>query len=257
MREREHLYGPHVHLLDSVYADTLLAKFCSPECPSADLFPLLRKLFTILTEAACDVVMPREMRRVQTRMIKYHREAEFSAELLAKNSPVVVVDMMRAGILPAQICYELFLDVFQPAGVRQDHVLLNRATNASGEVTGVNIQGHKMGGRADEATVFFPDPMGATGSSLKGVIELYKELTGARRFVALHLIVTPEYLKALSGYGSELSIFALRLDRGLSAEKILDSKLGEFWDGEKGLNDHQYIVPGAGGVGEILNNADV
>ena len=24
---------------------------------------------------------------------------------------------------------------------------------------------------------------------------------------------------------------------------------------ERGLNDHQYIVPGAGGVGEILNNA--
>jgi uracil phosphoribosyltransferase len=30
---------------------------------------------------------------------------------------------------------------------------------------------------------------------------------------------------------------------------------GKRWTEEKGLNDHQYIVPGAGGLGEILNNA--
>jgi uracil phosphoribosyltransferase len=27
------------------------------------------------------------------------------------------------------------------------------------------------------------------------------------------------------------------------------------WDEERGLDDHHYIVPGAGGVGEVLNNA--
>ena len=32
---------------------------------------------------------------------------------------------------------------------------------------------------------------------------------------------------------------------------------GTFWDKEKGLNEYQYIVPGAGGLGEILNNAFV
>ena len=32
---------------------------------------------------------------------------------------------------------------------------------------------------------------------------------------------------------------------------------GTFPEEEKGLTDKQYIVPGAGGVGEILNNAFV
>ena len=30
-----------------------------------------------------------------------------------------------------------------------------------------------------------------------------------------------------------------------------------FLNEEKGLNDHQYIVPGAGGLGELLNNSFV
>jgi uracil phosphoribosyltransferase len=32
---------------------------------------------------------------------------------------------------------------------------------------------------------------------------------------------------------------------------------GERWDDESGLNDHQYIVPGGGGFGELMNNAYV
>ena len=35
----------------------------------------------------------------------------------------------------------------------------------------------------------------------------------------------------------------------------LRTEPGTHWDEERGLNDIQYIVPGAGGVGEILNNA--
>jgi len=30
---------------------------------------------------------------------------------------------------------------------------------------------------------------------------------------------------------------------------------GERWDEEKGLNERHYIVPGAGGLGEIINNS--
>ncbi len=36
---------------------------------------------------------------------------------------------------------------------------------------------------------------------------------------------------------------------------ILRGVPGTFWDDEKGLNDHDYIVPGAGGLGEVMNNA--
>jgi hypothetical protein len=48
---------------------------------------------------------------------------------------------------------------------------------------------------------------------------------------------------------------ALRLDRGLSPSNVLNTAPGTHWDEERGLDDSQYIVPGAGGVGEILNNA--
>ena len=37
--------------------------------------------------------------------------------------------------------------------------------------------------------------------------------------------------------------------------KVLSTVPGTHWDEERGLDEHQYIVPGAGGVGEILNNA--
>ena len=53
----------------------------------------------------------------------------------------------------------------------------------------------------------------------------------------------------------DVIIYALRLDRGLSPARVLKTEPGTHWDEERGLNNIQYIVPGAGGVGEILNNA--
>jgi hypothetical protein len=53
----------------------------------------------------------------------------------------------------------------------------------------------------------------------------------------------------------DLHIFALRVDRGLSPEHVLKTRPGTHWAEEVGLTDNQYIVPGAGGVGEVLNNA--
>ena len=73
----------------------------------------------------------------------------------------------------------------------------------------------------------------------------------------LHLIVTPEYLKKVLSLKAPIQVFALRVDRGLSEQKILNSPLGLYWDQEKGLNEKQYIVPGAGGLGELLNNSFV
>ena len=55
----------------------------------------------------------------------------------------------------------------------------------------------------------------------------------------------------------DLIVYAIRLDRGLSSEKVLASVPGTFWNEEKGLNDQNYIVPGGGGFGEIMNNAYV
>ena len=51
--------------------------------------------------------------------------------------------------------------------------------------------------------------------------------------------------------------YALRLDRGLSPAEVFGTEPGTHWDKERGLDDRQYIVPGGGGFGEIMNNAYV
>jgi len=205
--------------------------------------------------------LPRKPRKILTRMSSLHVEAEFEAEMFDPSSKVVVVDLMRAGILPTLVCFESLHQILPAANLRQDHILMNRKTNDKGEVVGVNVSGHKIGGDIADCFVVLPDPMGATGSSIAHVIELLKTVAGAkgpaRKFIALHLMVTPEYLMATKHLSNELEIFALRLDRALSSSKVLSTIPGTHWSEEKGLNSHHYIVPGAGGVGELLNNSFV
>jgi uracil phosphoribosyltransferase len=73
--------------------------------------------------------------------------------------------------------------------------------------------------------------------------------------VNIHHIVTPEYLRKMTTEHPDVSIYAIRLDRGLSAADVLQTVPGTRWDEERGLTEHQYIVPGGGGFGEIMNNA--
>jgi uracil phosphoribosyltransferase len=107
------------------------------------------------------------------------------------------------------------------------------------------------------ATVLIPDPMGATGGSLCEVLRMYREdVPGpARRLVAMHLIVTPEHIARVTREAPDVQIYAVRVDRGLSAPDVLDTVPGARHAEERGLNDHQYIVPGAGGLGELMNNS--
>ena len=131
-----------------------------------------------------------------------------------------------------------------------------RQTNEAGEVIGVAVSGEKIGGGVEGATVFLPDPMGATGGSIDHAIAHYKRSVPgtARRFVAVFLTCTPEAVRRLLAAHDDLHIVALRLDRGLSSGDVLASMPGRHED-ERGLTDKQYIVPGGGGFGEIMNNA--
>jgi uracil phosphoribosyltransferase len=144
-----------------------------------------------------------------------------------------------------------------PKKVRQDHISIARSTNDAQAVTGSVVSGHKIGGTVDNSIVLFPDPMGATGGTLVEAVELFKKNGKARKYIALHCIVTPEYLKKIQSKSPDLIVYAIRLDRGLSPADVLAKTPGSDWDRERGLNDHQYIVPGGGGFGEILNNAYV
>ena len=101
--------------------------------------------------------------------------------------------------------------------------------------------------------------MGATGSTIIEAINLYKEeVKGtAKKFISVHLMITPEYIKNLTNAHPECEVYAIRLDRGLSKPEALNEIPGTYPDKEKGLNENSYIVPGAGGVGELLNNSFV
>lgn len=196
---------------------------------------------------------------VATRMHAYHPEAVFEGELVDPDQKTVTVNLARAGTFPSHVCYTAFNYVLNPKLVRQDHISINRETDAKEKVVGAKISGHKIGGSIDDSIVVFPDPMGATGGTLVSALNIYKnEVQGkAKKFIALHLIVTPEYLKKVRATHPDLTIYAVRLDRGLSKPPILQTTPGTCWDEERGLNDKQYIVPGGGGFGEILNNSFV
>ncbi|MDB5037646.1 MAG: uracil phosphoribosyltransferase [Bacteriovoracaceae bacterium] len=264
--ERTHRYGENVHLLSDPYHENLLARFSVDQTVQPEINRLARELSSFLAIQAINALFPRSKTAVKTRMKSFHREAEFEASLLSNDEKAVVVDLMRAGIIPSLVCYEILHRFLKPKNIRQDHIFLDRKTNAKGEVIGVKMGGHKIGGPVKDAFVFLPDPMGATGTTIVSVLELYKNGLSKlnplfkgkpKKFIALHFIVTPEYLKRVEPFSDILEIFALRLDRGLSDEKVLKSELGKFWNKERGLNANDYIVPGAGGIGEILNNSFV
>jgi uracil phosphoribosyltransferase len=101
--------------------------------------------------------------------------------------------------------------------------------------------------------------MGATGSTVSKVLAHYQEAVHgtARKVIALHLIITPEYVRHVRAHHPEVIVYALRLDRGLSAPDVLAAIPGARWDEEVGLNEHHYIVPGGGGLGEVMNNSYV
>ena len=141
--------------------------------------------------------------------------------------------------------------------VRQDHLSLSREIDAHGQAT-VHVHKRKMGGPAAHRWLILPDPMGATGSSMEHALAAYgaNGPDGPGRALALHLIVTPEYLAHARNKMPRLNVWTLRVDRGLSAANVLARPLGADWDAERGLNEHAYIVPGAGGVGELLNHAE-
>jgi uracil phosphoribosyltransferase len=253
----EHRYGDNVHLLDDPLAWTLLARLCARETQQPEVGRLVRSLYEILARAVLAAELPRARLDVATRMVTSSPQAVVRSTGLAQQTRVVSVGIARAGTVPSQVVYDLLNELLDPACVRQDHLFMSRATDAEGRVTGATWHDAKIGRDVDGRVVLFPDPMGATGSSLVSALDHYKTRLDGKpgRCVTLHLIVTPEYLRNVLGAHPDTLVYALRLDRGLSAEDVLGTVPGTRWDDEKGLDDHQYIVPGAGGVGEILNNA--
>ncbi len=253
----EHGYGPRVHLLGDPWSLSALARLGSPEVRHTELLALVRSLYRGLAQRVFGAELPTVDVAVPTRMATLHEdEGVYRGPALDPSSQVVILDVIRGGIIPAQVCFETLAEVLPIDHLRLDHVNMSRISDDAGSVVGVDLTGSKIGGSTEGATVIVPDPMGATGSTIVRAIEHLRECHGQpARVVCMPLICTPEYLRAVLDALPEATVYGLRLDRGMSPQAVLDTPPGTRWSQERGLNDQGYIVPGAGGVGEVLNNS--
>ena len=257
--ELEHRYGANVHILADPLALTQLARLCAKGTFQPEINRLVGDLYRDLLRAIVNAEFPRRATATPTRMIDSTPHGVFHGETIDPEVRVVTVNIARAGTLPSQITYDLLNGILDPRLVRQDHFVMARVLDEASKVVGARISGSKIGGDVDEAILIFPDPMGATGGSICTALEAYREqVVGTpRKTLCAHLIVTPEYLRRVTTQHPGAIIYALRLDRGLSPPEVFDTVPGTRWDEERGLDDKQYIVPGGGGFGELMNNAYV
>jgi uracil phosphoribosyltransferase len=255
--ELEHCYGSNVHILTDPVSLGQLAELCQEKTVQPVVNNLVRELYQFLIRNVVKREFPVECVSVKTRMSSVTDLGVWTGLVTKKKTRTITVNIMRAGALPSQVSFDFFTRILEPSSVRQDHVVMSRTTDALHRVTGAQMQGSKIGGDVEGAMLLFPDPMGATGSSISEIIRYYKEhVSGkAESIFAVHLMVTPEYLRRMTTDHPDVKIYALRLDRGASSFHVLQEMPGRLWAEESGLNDQQYIVPGGGGFGEIINNS--
>ena len=254
--EIAHRYGPQVHVLKNRFLHSVLARLGGTQVRHPEINELLRVVYRAMTVTVAGRELPTVAGAVPTRMIERSEAGVYRGEILDRDARVVVVSVIRAGILPAQVCFDMLNMVLDPANVRLDHLHMARRTDRRGRVSGVSLEGSKIGGPVEGSILLLPDPMGATGSTTCEVVRLYRRRHGTpAKIVCMPMIATPEFLRRVLDEAPGAVVYTARLDRGLSPRDVLRAVPGERWAEERGLDDHDYIVPGAGGMGEILNNS--
>jgi len=254
--ELNHEYGEQFHFYSNPYSTTLVSQIGHPQTTQKDLFFYIRKSYEYLLQQMMSYYFPKVIRSVETRMHQSTERGIYHGHVIDPTLSFCLIDIARAGMIPAQTCFE-FLSFFYPTSqLTQDHLFVQRMTNEKGQVTGAHFHDSKTTKNIDQKILVIPDPMGATGSSMIKVVDHYhKNSKGTPAAIcAMHLIVTPEYIQKIKKECPQLQVFALRLDRGFSTEAALKKKPGTLPKEESGLNEIQYIIPGAGGMGEVLNN---
>lgn len=257
LSEQKHLYGKNVHLLSDPFLHSHLASLCSIETHQPVINELVQTIYASMLQTVVNQEFPQKRVVTASRMSTTHPEGMFESPVIDPDTAVVSVNLARAGTYPSHVCYHALNYFMNPRLMRQDHISIARKTGEDHKVTGSEVSGHKIGGKIDDTIVLIPDPMGATGGTVIETVDLYRQYGKAKKYIAIHCILTPEYLKKVTKAHPDLIVYAVRLDRGLSREKVLKSIPGTYWDEERGLNNQHYIVPGGGGFGEIINNAYV
>jgi len=254
---RAHEYGDRVHILEDAWSAAATAKLSSPDCTHTELVQVVRALTTRLATAAFGAELPTAARSVTTRMAAKHGAVgTWPGEAADPAARVVVLDIIRGGMIPSQTCFELLSLVLPIESLRLDHLNMQRVAGEDGHVDRVELTGSKVGGSMEGATLVIPDPMGATGGTILRALEHLRAEHGVpARIILIPLICTPEFLRAVLGMDLDVCVYTARVDRGMSPPEVQAAPPGARWAEERGLDDEDYIVPGAGGVGEVLNQS--
>lgn len=252
-----HHYGENIHILSTPVMMTHLAAVCSAKTTQPEANRLFTELYLDLLKTVINQEFPRAKAEIPSRMIEQTERGVYLGETIDLQTKVAVAMVARAGILPSQLLFDQLNLMLNPEGVRLDCFFVARSTDQEMKVTGADVASAKIGGRLDGRILLLPDPMGATGSSIVQTLDTYRNenLGDPAKIIAMHLIVTPEYLKNLKQAYPEAVVYAVRLDRGLSSPEVLRTTPGERWNEERGLTDIHYIVPGGGGIGEVMTNS--
>ena len=257
--EIEHRYGPNVHLLDDpARLDAARAPLRARDAAARGGPAGPQLLYEKLAHASWPPSSRARGSTCRRGWSRRRRRPSCAATGIAPQTRVVTVGIARAGTMPSQVVYDLLNDLLDPACVRQDHLFMSRATDAKGQRHRGDVARREDRARRRRAHRALPRPDGRDGLVPR---ERARPLQDAPRGQARPLHHDAPHRDARVHAQRPRArtptrvIYALRLDRGLSADDVLATVPGTRWDEEKGLDDHQYIVPGAGGVGEILNNA--
>ena len=221
-------------ILDTPYHLSLLAELGKPLTLQPQVCHCIDALYESLFSVVVNEELEQEPISVKTRIYKNNKNGIWRGRIFKKNQKVVVLDIIRAGISPSQRFYLKLTEILNPRFVRQDHIMSQRIETENG-VKGSKLSGTKIGGSIRNAILFIPDPMGATGGSIEEVIHFYLDHYGKpKKVVIINLVVTPEFIKRCEKIKIPISVYATRMD--------------------KGLTQNGFIYPGLGGLGEIFNN---
>ncbi len=254
--EAPHRYGPRVHILRNPFLLSLLARIGAAETKGPEVADLIRIVYSTMLSEVAARELPVTNANAPTRMFARTPQGVYRGPILSRETGIVIACVVRAGMIPSQACFELLARVIDPDRIRIDTLSMARVTDSAGRVTGVSLDGSKIGGSVQGSLLLVPDPMGATGGTVVKALAHYRERYGTpEKVVAMPMIATPEYVARVLREVEGAVIYTARLDRGLSPPDVLAALPGERWSEERGLDEHQYIVPGAGGIGEVLNHS--
>ena len=259
--ELDHEYGRNVHVLAEPTLLTILSRLGDPKSSMYEKLNLVDRYYRILLNYIVHAEFELEVVRTETPMACSEGEnGYYVGPAIASSNEVVLVSIIRGGAYPTERLKEA-LSFLTGRTVRTDYLTMERVTDEQDAVIGVEVTGQKIPASVSGKIVILPDPMGATGGTMKYCYRLYTgviatekgiEIGRPRKLIAMHLATAPEYIREITKACPDLKIYTGRVDRGLSTTEVLDTKLGTRED-EKGLNEKDYIVPGLGGVGEMLS----